>query len=105
MGLVYFLSALNVRFRDIQHILGNLIVLWFFLCPIIYPVTNVPAGWRFTFYLNPMAILSISYQDIFIYARTPSLIPLFAVILVGLGCTYIGFAQFERLKETFAEDI
>lgn len=104
-GLVYFLSSLNVRFRDVQHILNNFLVLWFFLCPIIYPVTSVPEHWRFTFYLNPMAILAIGYQNIFFYAKSPEVVPLLGVAVIGLALTLIGFWQFERDKERFAEDV
>ena len=105
MGLVYFLAALNVRFRDVQHVMANFIVLWFFLCPIIYPMTSIPDKWRFTFYLNPMAILSVGYQDIFIHSQRPDLFSIAMVMLVGLLCLVLGVRQFERDRETFAEEI
>lgn len=52
MGLVLLLSALNVFLRDTRHILNNLLTLWFFLTPILYPVTQVPENYRFMIYLN-----------------------------------------------------
>jgi len=104
-GLVYFLAAVNVRFRDVQHILNNFLVLWFFLCPIIYPVSQTPEKWRFTFYLNPMAVLSMSYQDIFIFGRTPNLFFIFVLVVAGVVITLYGLRQFDRFKETFAEEI
>ncbi len=104
-GLVYFLSSLNVRFRDIQHILNNFIVLWFFMCPIIYPVSVTPEAYRFTFYLNPMAVLTMSYHDIFIYAKTPDLFSMLLIFALGVCCTLIGFYRFDISKETFAEEI
>ena len=105
IGLVYVFSALNVRFRDVQHILNNFLVLWFFLCPIIYPISQTPEKWRFTFYLNPMATLSIAYQDIFVSGKTPNLVMLLALLVVGLAITLFGFSQFDRYKESFAEEI
>lgn len=104
-GLVYFLSSLNVRYRDIQHILGNLLTLWFFMCPILYPVSMIPQDLKFTYYLNPMAALIVGYQDIFIHSKTPDLAAVLIVILVGLFCMLAGFRQFERNKETFAEEV
>jgi len=105
IGLVYILSSINVRFRDVQHILGNLVTLWFFLCPILYPIASVPEKWRFTFDYNPMAALMTGYQDLFIFARTPNLLAVSAVFLIGAALALAGFIQFERSKETFAEEI
>lgn len=104
-GLVYFFSSLNVRYRDIQHILGNLLTLWFFMCPIIYPVPMIPQNLQFTYYLNPMAVLTVGYQDIFIHSKAPDLVSTLIIIGVGLVCMLVGFRQFERNKETFAEEV
>jgi len=104
-GLVYLLSAVNVRYRDVQHILGNFITLWFFLCPIIYPVASVPEEWRFTFYLNPMAVITMGYHDVFINGQRPDLAALCAVVALGVALMYLGFRQFELGRETFAEEI
>ncbi|MDH5637760.1 MAG: ABC transporter permease [Nitrospinota bacterium] len=105
MGLVYFVASINVRFRDVQHVLANIVLLWFFLCPIIYPISSIPPEWRFTFNLNPMAILAVGYQDIFISGKTPDLFAISMVTVVGALCMILGVRQFERGRETFAEEI
>jgi len=105
VGLVYLLSSINVRYRDTQHILGNFITFWFFLCPILYPISQTPEEWRFIFYFNPMALLSVSYQDIFINGHSPDPIHFAIPAIAGLIITFLGFYQFDRFKETFAEDI
>jgi len=104
-GLVYLFSAVNVRFRDIQHIIGNVLLLWFFLCPIIYPIDLIPENLRFTVYLNPMAILTNGYQEIFIYDRVPDPRALGIILILALGFLYCGIQVFERRKEYFAEEI
>ena len=104
-GLVYFFSAMNVRFRDTQHILANLLLLWFFLCPILYPITQVPAEWRFTFNFNPVALLVIEYQRVLIDGLRPSIKILSALIGLGALTTFTGFYVFERNKESFPEEI
>ena len=102
-GLSLAFSALNVHFRDIQHILGNLISLWFFLCPIIYPATNVPAKWRFTLIINPVALFTEMYQGLFIDGLFPSLTKLAFVGGIS-GVTFvIGCMIFNRYREGFAE--
>lgn len=104
-GLVYFLASANVKYRDTQHVLSNFLVLWFFLCPIIYPISQTPEEWRFTFYLNPMAVLTIEYQKIFLNGGAPDPLVIGLLTLFGIILTVLGFHQFERSKETFAEDI
>jgi lipopolysaccharide transport system permease protein len=72
LAVVYFISALNVRFRDLQHIVTNLLMMWFFLTPVLYPVTTIPEAFRQGLVLvNPMAILVTSYQAIFYEHRLP----------------------------------
>jgi lipopolysaccharide transport system permease protein len=106
LALVYVVSALNVTFRDLQHITSNVILMWFFLTPIIYSVETIPENLRTMVVLsNPMAILVTSYQAIFYEQRLPDAGPLLA--LLGLSCVLLwGAAQiFESRREEFAESI
>jgi len=54
LGVGMWMSALNVRYRDIRYALPFLIQLWMFASPIIYPVSMVPAKWRWLLALNPL---------------------------------------------------
>jgi lipopolysaccharide transport system permease protein len=54
LGVGMWLSALNVRYRDIRYALPFLIQLWMFTSPIIYPVSLLPAKWRWLLALNPL---------------------------------------------------
>ena len=55
LGLGVFLSALNVRYRDIRHALPFFIQLGMFATPIIYPLSVIPERWRWVAAMNPMA--------------------------------------------------
>ena len=46
LALCYLVAALNVTFRDLQHIVGNLITLAFFLTPVLYLSTSIPERYR-----------------------------------------------------------
>jgi ABC-type polysaccharide/polyol phosphate export permease len=105
VGLVYLFSAINVRFRDTQHVLGNGLTLWFFISPILYPAAQVPEEYRFTFLLNPMAPLVMAYQDIFVHGVAPNMTAVAWVGAVGAVVSLFSIALFERSKETFAEEI
>jgi len=103
IGLSLMLSAINVHYRDVQHILGNLMTLLFFLCPIIYPAANVPEKYRFTLLLNPVALFTEMYQGMFIDGTFPQPAKLaFCAALAGLSFI-IGCLVFNRYREEFAE--
>lgn len=103
LGLSLALSALNVHFRDIQHILGNIITLWFFLCPILYPVHVIPEKMRFTLIFNPVALYTSMYHDIFIDGRLPELMPFIFTLAVACVTFLLGNMIFNRYREEFAE--
>ena len=54
LGVGMWLSALNVKYRDVRHALPFLIQLWMFLSPVIFPASLVPQKWRWLFLLNPL---------------------------------------------------
>jgi lipopolysaccharide transport system permease protein len=49
-----WMSALNVKYRDIRYALPFLVQLWMFMTPIIYPTSIVPEKWRWALALNPL---------------------------------------------------
>ncbi len=103
LGLGLGLAALNVHYRDIQHILGNLMTLWFFLCPIIYPAKNVPERFKFTLILNPVAMFTEMYQGIFLEGRFPAGEHLLFAGAVACLAFLAGNMLFNRYREGFAE--
>jgi lipopolysaccharide transport system permease protein len=69
-GIVYLLATLHITFRDLQHIMGNLVMFAFFLTPILYAPEQIPEMYRtLANGLNPFAPLMASYQAIFSTAR------------------------------------
>ncbi len=104
-GLAFMLSALCVRYRDIQHLLGNFLTLWFFATPIIYPLKQIPEKFQFTVRLNPVAPLIFAYQDIFYYNRLPSASQLSVVAVMALIVYTMGSMVFDKFRGTFAEEV
>ncbi len=105
MGLVLIVSALNVHFRDIQHILSNLIIMWFFTTPIVYPSTSIPARLKFITYINPMATLIKAYRDILFYRQFPNWLLLGIILCFGFLVFFLGNLIFNRYKESFPEEV
>jgi len=104
-GVTLITSAVAVRFRDLLQIVPNLLTLWFFLTPVLYPATMVPAGFRPLLELNPMAWLIATYQDILFYQRPPDLLRLGVVGLLAVVLLAAGHAVFRARREWFAEEL
>jgi ABC-type polysaccharide/polyol phosphate export permease len=104
-GLALALAALNVHLRDIEQILANGLVLLFFLSPVLYPVSTVPPTLRPLYFLNPVAGLVQSYQNILFFGREPHWIHLGTVTLCAAIALRGGYAVFDRLRDSLAEEV
>ena len=105
-GLALFLSAVTVHFRDVRDLLANLMTLWFFATPIIYPLVAVPAGMRRVLELNPFTHLVVAYQET-LFVPGPFVPGLrFAALAVSSIVVFgAGYFVFDRLRDTLAEEV
>ena len=103
LGVSFTIAAVNVFYRDVQHIVGNVLSLLFFLCPIVYPLSAVPEKYHFTFLVNPVSVLISMYHDILFNDRIPSLFSFLYVSVWSVAALVIGAVVFERYREHFAE--
>ena len=104
-GLALVLSAINVHFRDVEQILSNLLNLFFFVTPILYPITTVPPRYRELILLNPMALLMISYQDILFNGRSPDWRYLLILGALSVLIFIYGYKIFDKFKDSLVEEV
>ena len=106
LGLALALSALAVHFRDIRDLLANVLTLWFFATPIIYPYF-LPTVERFLplFRLNPFFHLAVSYQEILFFEHFGHARSLLLVGVLSVGVFFAGYWLFDRLRDSFAEAV
>ena len=105
-GFALLLSALTVHFRDLRDILGNLLTFWFFATPIIYPYF-VMKDWQLRLLqFNPFTHLAITYQEI-LYFEGPVGHWFWLLVLGGISVVWFlfGYFVFDRLRDTFAEEV
>jgi lipopolysaccharide transport system permease protein len=110
LGLSLLLGALNVFFRDVQQITGVVMMAWFFLTPVIYPLDLVTrtlgdGRWLQAFFLNPMTGLICAYRAVLLGAEMPPAAlwaPSFAVAWLVL---LAGTAVFQKCQVTFADEL
>jgi ABC-type polysaccharide/polyol phosphate export permease len=106
LGFSLLVSALTVHFRDLREILGNLLTLWFFSTPIIYPWTQIPERYKWIIDLNPMTHLAISYQEVLFYPGPHGHWRWLMALLVGsVFVFFAGYFVFDRLRDSFAEEV
>jgi len=102
LGLVILISSLTVFLRDIQQFIGIAISLWFFMTPIIYPLTMVPEGFRWIIRLNPMYPFIDLYHQVLLQGCVS-----YAMLGYAMGLSAILFTGailfFERSKYAFAD--
>lgn len=103
LGITMIVSAVDVYFRDLEHILGILSMAWMFMTPIMYDISIVPEKYVPLFYLNPMTSIVTAYRDILYQGTVPKLETLGMAAGVGLFFLILGFAIFGRLKRRFSE--
>lgn len=115
LAVTYLLSALNVAFRDLQHIVANVMQLAFFLTPVLWDVGAVKGFARFGLAMsdqelreaivltNPMAALITAWRDVFFAHRVPQWQPLAVVLGITLVTLWLSASVFERRREEFAE--
>ncbi len=105
LGLVFIFSALNVFFRDLEHILGIFTMAWFYMTPVLYPFEQIPEQFRQIAYINPMTSIILAYRDILYYKKVPSFNHLAIILLFSLAFLVVGYLVFQRLQRKFAEEL
>jgi len=83
-GLGMLLGILNVFFRDVGQMFGICLQFWFWLTPIVYPLSILPSGIQHVISLNPMTPLMTSYQNVFLYNQWPQWSSLTPLLIIGL---------------------
>jgi lipopolysaccharide transport system permease protein len=103
LGIGMWLSALNVKYRDIRYVLPFLIQIWMFASPVIYPTTLVPERWRWILALNPLTGIIDNFRASIFGNRSFnwSALATSAIITVAF-LVYAAFA-FRRMEKTFAD--
>jgi lipopolysaccharide transport system permease protein len=105
LAVGFWLSALNVRYRDVGHALPFLIQIWLFASPVAYPASLVPEQWRPLYNMNPtVGIIEGFRWSLFGGARPAG----DTILIGGLVILFLlvgGVVYFRRMERTFADVI
>lgn len=105
LGLTYLLASLHVTFRDLQHLLGIILTLLFYLTPVFYSTQNVPPQYHAQYQANPVAHLLEAARRVLLDGQWPDW---GALLLLGIGGAALlsgSLVLFIRSSERFAEEL
>ncbi|HVL80691.1 MAG TPA: ABC transporter permease [Actinomycetota bacterium] len=105
VGISLALSVWNVYFRDIAQVIGIFLLVLFFLTPIVYDVTMVPAAFRALAWVNPLAPIMETYRAALFEVRTPDLGLLAAGAAEAAGALALGYLVFRRLSPRIPKEL
>jgi lipopolysaccharide transport system permease protein len=100
-----WLGPLNVRFRDIMHVVPFLIQVWMYASPIVYPTSLIPARWRMLYNLNPMVGVIDGFRWALLAKAPPNMAGLAVSLLFILVLLTGGLVFFKRSERYFADVI
>lgn len=120
LGVALIISTANVFFRDTEHILSVMTLAWFFLTPIIYPISRVQdrfpsSPWMLTlFFANPMTGIVTAYRTVLLSAEyravhlsAESYLPWQTALSFGVAwlILLIGLLVFQRAQHRFGDEL
>ncbi len=113
LGIALMLSTVNVFYRDTNMIMDVVMLAWFFLTPVVYPITALPAHYqvwgitlnvhRLMYILNPMASLIAAYRDLLYWGYRTDLDFLLRTAVTSLIILFVGYRFFLHFRDRFGE--
>jgi len=109
LGFGLWLSALNVRYRDVKHVVPYLIQVWMYVTPVVYGTTLIPERFRFLLALNPMTGVVEGFRWALLGNRLADAQAPGNLFPISIGVTLIvvvsGLIFFRHTEHSFADII
>jgi lipopolysaccharide transport system permease protein len=105
IGLGMIAGVLNVFFRDVGQFVTIAMQFWFWLTPIVYPATILPADVRPLLDWNPMARVIGAYQAVLVQGAAPDWRSLFPVFVLAVALCLFGLRLFRRRAGEMVDEL
>jgi len=105
LGACFAVATATVFYRDVRHFTEILLMLLFWLTPIIYDIRSITPSLQTVIYLNPISFFTLAYQNALFYNIFPSFQEVMFLMLLAVLMFLIGYTFFVRLKTRFAEEV
>lgn len=105
LGVGLWLSAINVQFRDVRHVVPFLAQFWMFASPIAYPSSLLAEPWRTVYGLNPMCGVIEGFRWALLGTHTTPGPLMLVSVLAAVTVLISGAFYFRRMEKTFADTV
>lgn len=105
LGISFIVSSITIYVRDLQHLIGVALQLFFYATPIVYAADAIPEQFRAVLNLNPMTYIINGYRDIFYNQVRPDVMGLLMLLGIMIVVCVIGYLIFNKLQKGFAEEL
>ena len=103
-GLGYLAAGLTVFLRDIPQTLNVILNIWFYVTPIVYPITSIPESWRnWVLWLNPLAAIVEIYRDFVLVGEVKHWGELGVAFTISIIIFFVGILTYRKLRPGFAD--
>jgi lipopolysaccharide transport system permease protein len=103
LSVSLWLSALNVRYRDVRYTIPFLIQFWMYASPVVYPVSLVPEKWRLLYSLNPLVGVIEGFRWGLLGKENPDLEAITVSVVIVIALLVGGIVFFKQQEPTFAD--
>jgi lipopolysaccharide transport system permease protein len=104
-GPVLLVATLNVRFRDVRHLVALLLGVAFYATPVFYAADRIPQRHRWVADYNPLALVVRLHRSALYDGAWPDAAILLRCTLIGVGGALLGYAVFRRFESHLADDL
>jgi lipopolysaccharide transport system permease protein len=103
MSIGVWLSALNVKYRDIRYTIPFLSQFWLFATPVAYSSSLVPEKWQTVYGINPMVSVVDGFRWALLGTSAPSIPMLIVSVITTVVLLACGLFYFRRMEKSFAD--
>jgi lipopolysaccharide transport system permease protein len=105
LGFGLFLSAVNVRYRDVPYAIPFLIQIWLYVSGVIYPISALPGRWQWLLSVNPLTAVISGFQWGVLDTPPPNWAQFAVSVAAAATFALVGLAYFRRSEPRFADTI
>jgi lipopolysaccharide transport system permease protein len=105
LGFGIIISSLTTKYRDLQYLVGFGVSLLMYVTPVIYPISSIPASWRWIAEVNPITPIIETFRAGFLGAGNANWLSLGYSAIFMLVVLFIGVVIFNRVEKTFIDTV
>ncbi len=104
-GLSWFIATLGVFFRDLQHLIGTMLMMLMFMTPVFYSLDLVPSNIKVYLYLNPLVYYIEQSRSVLFNQSGLDFNSLGVSYIISMAIFYFGYKWFNKISKYFADVI